>query len=300
VPKKLEKIVVVTYKDASQVGILTIDPESNVEHVVDISTDYASSEIDSKYRQLYIAGVNLVDMTAYNFDTGEIEWQRAASPPLPVHSADCFYIDDYLYASYSSYYIYGFRYNGSMVFNTTIEMDKQPSGIMKFQDYIIADLQSKTGGYNYIATYYLASGVEKQRMPSTYQVVDFYDAGNNEVLIIANENDEGTLRLFNPEDNMETVLAEIPHKIICSAQFTESEFILGSPGTNYLFSSDQLGLTEILPGTQVFTFRFDPIGQQIYASGLNQVFVITYPELEIQNAITISDGILNLHLFYNR
>jgi len=53
VPKKLEKIVVVTYKDASQVGISAIDLESNVEHVVDITSDFALRNRFKKQATLY-------------------------------------------------------------------------------------------------------------------------------------------------------------------------------------------------------------------------------------------------------
>jgi len=299
-PKILEKLILVTYKDAANVGISAIDLENNIDHIADIHTDYTASEIDSKHRQIYIAGVNLMDLSAYNFDNDEIEWQRTAFPPLPMHTSNCLFFEENLYTSYSTYFIYGFRYNGNLVFNATVEENKLPSRIIRFEDYLIADLQSKVGGYNYITTYYLKTGVEKQRISTNYKVVDFYDAGNNEVLILANENEQGTIRIFNPEVNSESELNNVTDKIICSAQISESEYFISTPGLNFLYFLNQQEYQEVLPGTNLFIVKFDPVNSEIFAAGLNQVFVISYPDIEIQNAVTISDGILNLHLFYNR
>lgn len=300
VPKVLEKIIVLTYKGTTKIGVSAVDAESNVVPLFEVTGDYASSETDSKNRLLYIAGHSTFDIQTYDLDTKEIVWQRDAFPPLPVHENNCFYFDEHLYASYASYYIYGFRYNGSMVFNTTIEESKLPSRIMKFQDFLVADLQSKTGGFSYIATYYASTGVEKQRIQTNYKVVDFHDAGENRVLVIGNENDEGVVWQFDPYLNTQIFLKNVAGKILCSVKLANDDYLIGTLNSVFLFTTNFLTLEEILPGTVVNVLRYDPVNQKIYAAGVNQIFIYNYPEIKIQNAITISDGILNMHLFYNR
>ena len=300
VPKVLEKIIVLTYKDATKIGVSAIDANNNVAPLFEITGDYASSETDSKNRLLYIAGHSTFDIQTYDLDTKEMEWHRDAFPPLPVHENNCFYFDENLYASYASYYIYGFRYNGSMLFNTTIEESKLPSRIMKFQDFLLADLQSKTGGFCYIATYYASTGAEKQRIQTNYKVVDFHDAGENKVLVIGNENDEGVVWLFDPYLNTQIFLKNVSGKILCSVKLANDDYLIGTVNSVFLFTTNLQTLEEILPGTVVNVLRYEPVNQKIYAAGLNQIFIYNYPEIKIQNAITISDGILNMHLFYNR
>jgi len=201
IPKVLEKIIVLSQEENGIIGVNEIDPGYNVLPMFEVSGDFTSSEIDSKNRQLYIAGISIININAYNLDTHELEWKKEPLPPLPLHTSNCLCFEENLYASCASYFIYGYRYNGVLLFNTTIEENKLPSRIMKYGDFLLADLQSKTGGFSYLATYYLVSGVEKQHMTTNYKVVDFHNAGENQVLVVANNNEDGTISIYNPNNN---------------------------------------------------------------------------------------------------
>jgi hypothetical protein len=299
-PKVLENIIVLTKKDVTSIEVSAVDSDSNTEFLFEIKGDYSSSETDSKNRLLYVAGYKTFDIQTYNLENKEIEWQRTAFPPLPVHTTDCFYFDEGLYASYASYYIYGFRYNGSLIFNTTVEESKIPSRIMKIKEFLLADLQSKTTGFTYLATYYISTGAEKQRIQTNYKVVDFYDAGGNNILIIGNQDSQGVIWLFDPWTNIQTFLQNVQGKIICSVNLSEESFLLSVQDKVLFFKINPVTLTEILDGQILYRLRLDPINQKIYAAGEKQLFVLGYPEIKIQNAISFPDSILNLHLFYNR
>ncbi len=96
-----------------------------------------------------------------------------------MHNDNCLYFDEELYMSYQTNYVYGYRHNGSQLFNATMENDKSPSRLAKFNEFLLVDLQSKTGGITYLATYYLVTGAEKQRLTTNYKVVDFFEIDNN-------------------------------------------------------------------------------------------------------------------------
>ncbi len=299
-PRVLEKIIVLTKKDVLTIEVSSIDPELNTNLLFEINGDYASSETDSKNRQLYVAGLNTFDIQVYHLETNEIEWQKDAFPPLPVHLSDCFYFDGDLYASYSSFFIYGFRYSGVTIFNTTLLESILPSRIMKFGDYLLADLQSKTGGFTYLATYYILTGVEKQRLQTNYKVVDFYDTDENKALVIGNQNGEGVIWLFEESSNTQIFLKNVPGKVITSVNISQDEYLVQAENRVLFYSLKNNILTEVLEGQQFYRLRFDPLNQKIYAAGANRVFVLNYPEIKIQNAVTLPDSILNLHLFFNR
>jgi hypothetical protein len=300
VPKVLEKIIVVTRKNDNEITVTAVDPVNNKEPLFDISSDYASSEVDSKNRQFYLAGVTLTDMSAYNLDTKEDEWAREAFPPLPVHSSGCLYFDEHIYASYDSYYIYGFRYNGSQIFDTEVETGKRPSRIMKFQTFLIADLQSKTGGFSYLVTYYISTGVEKNRLQTIYRVVDFLEADGNTVLIVANENDEGVIWKFDPNSNMQTFLREIPGKIFSSVKLSDDHYLLGTSTAVYHITLSSLSLSEVSINDTIYMLRYDDLNKKIYAGEAKRISILSYPEMQIQNTIEFSDSILNFHLLYNK
>jgi hypothetical protein len=300
IPKELEGIIVLTEMGNAEIGIFAIEPEGDTEFLFEVSSDFSSSEIDSKNRMLYISGIDMYDITAFNIDTKQMEWQREAFPPLPMHAPNCSFFDEILYISYATNFIFGFRYNGSLVFNTTIEESKLPSRLVKYEDYLIADLQSKTGGLMYLATYYLVSGAEKQRMNIDYKVVDFLNTGAGNCLIIANVNEIGTLRLYNPYQNVESFLLDTPERIVSSARINDSNYIIGLENSVYAFDLSQNSLVNIFPGQASSRIRFDPINQMIFITGYHIITIISYPELQIQNTIPLQDSILNMHLFYNK
>lgn len=299
-PKVLEKIIVVTHKSENEIAVTSVDGNNNSEHLFDIGSDFTSSEVDSKNRQFYFAGKNLTDLSAYNLDTHELEWKIEAFPPLPVHAAGCLCFDEYIFASYDSYYIKGFRYNGSQVFDAYIESGKRPSVIRKFNTFLIADLQSKTGGFSYIASYNINTGAEKNRLQTTYRVVDFLEADENKLLVVANENEEGVLWLFDPNMNMQTYLREIPGKIHSSVKLTDDYYLFGTSADIYHLTLSSLYLSETDLNAVVYSLMYDDLNKKIYAGEANGISIISYPEIQIQNTIGFSDSILNFHLLYNR
>jgi hypothetical protein len=300
IPLEFEKLIVLTQSSPSFINVSSLNLNGQIDSLLVVNSDYSSSEADSENRMLFIAGINLYDLTSINLDEKEIEWQRSAFPPLPMHAPDCICFDEYLYVSYATHFIYGFRYNGSMVFNTTIEENKLPSRIMKFREYLLADLQSKTGGFNYLATYYLATGAERQRMQTSYSVVDFHDTGEKNVLVVANNNEGGMIGLFDPNDNFQTLLLELPEEIIFSMKITDEEYMIGTSGTNYQFNLNTLALNEVLNGMAFTRMKYEPLSNKIFSAGDKELYVISYPEMQIQNTVLFPDSILNLHLFYIR
>lgn len=300
IPLEFEKLVVLTNSSSSLVKVSSVKLDGQFNSILDVYTDYSSSEIDSKSRMLFIAGINLFDITSINLDESEIKWQRNAFPPLPMHAPFCTCFNEYFYISYATSFIYGFRSDGSMVFNTTIEENKLPSRILKYNEYLLADLQSKTGGFNYLATYYLSTGAERQRMQNSYSVVDYHDAGEKNVLIMANGNEGGRILRYDPDENVETLLLELPEEINFSLKITDNEYLIGTSAKNYLFDLNLLSLNEVLDGMTFTLMRFESLSDKIFAAGDNQLYIISYPEMQIQNTIMFSDSILNLHLFYNR
>ena len=171
IQREFEKVIVLTQGNFNEIRISEIDKTDNFSFLFDIYGDYSGSETNSRYQQLYIAGKDLININTYNLHSQEIAWLKETFPPVPMHNDNCLYFDEELYVSFQTNYIYGYRYNGSQVFNATVENDKSPSRLTKFNEFLLVDLQSKTGGITYLATFYLTTGAEKQRLATNYRVV---------------------------------------------------------------------------------------------------------------------------------
>ncbi len=248
IPLELEQIIVLTAKNTNQIGVSSINQVNQINPLFDIEGDYAASVVDSRYQQLYVAGINIINLNCYSLQSFVLWWTKETAPPLPMHSENCLVYDEFLYASFDSYYIYGYRYDGSNIFSTTIEEGKRPSKIKKFNDLLLADLQSKTGGNTYIATYYTVSGSEKQRLQTNYEVVEFLNLDEDNVLIAANKYGQGVINSYNPYQNVETQIMEIPGRIQCAVKLSNSNYLIGTDEKIYEYIHEYTTITQVLPG----------------------------------------------------
>ncbi len=300
IPREFEKVIVLSQSNINEIKVSEIDKSDNLSPLFEINGDYRGSEINSRYQQLYIAGSDLINLNTYDIITREIIWEKEVFPPVPMHNNDCLYLDDELFVSFHTNYIYGYRHNGSQVFNATIENDKTPSRLAKFNELLLVDLQSKTGGITYLATFYLATGTEKQRLATNYKVVNFFEIDNYNVLIAGNSLGEGVLKLYDPYLNIETALLPVPGKIVCIEKLTERNFIIGTDNTMFVYDHDQSYLTSILPGKVAYRIWFDETENNIYTVSSKLIEKIKYPQMIFQKSYPIPDSIFNIHLLYNK
>jgi hypothetical protein len=230
----------------------------------------------------------------------ELSWQKEAFPPSPMHNSNCLYFDVDLFVSFRTTYIQGFRPNGSQMFNASVEYEFSPSRLAKFNDFLLVDLQSKTGGYTYLATFYLATGAEKQRMLTDYKVVEFFTLDENLALIAGNNSSGGILIEYDPYQNIETSILPVPGEIVCMEQLTISSYILSTENSMLVYDHDQSSLTSILPGRVAYRIRFDETEDEIYTASPNLIEKIKYPQMILEKSYPIADSILNIHLLYNK
>ena len=300
IPRQFEKVIVLTQSNFNEIKVSEIDKSDNFSFLFDINGDYSGSGTNSRYQQLYIAGKDLINLNTFDLLSLELDWLKETFPPVPMHNDECLYFDEELYISFHTNYIYGYRYNGSQMFNTSVENDKTPSRLTKFNEFLLIDLQSKTGGITYMATYYLATGAEKQRLATNYKVVDFFKIDNNNVLIAGNSLGEGVLKLYDPYLNIETHLLPVPGKIACIEKLTDNNFIIGTDNNILLYDHNLSILTSILPGKVAYRIRFDETENNIYTVSPKLIEKIKYPQMLFQKSYPIPDSIFNIHLLYNK
>lgn len=300
IQKEFEKIIAITRVNSEMINVLEFDRAGNGQFVLEIAGDFTASEIDSKERQLYLAGKEKMNLQAYDIDEGQLVWELAEQPPIPYHAIDNLYFDEFLFSSFYFNYCKGYRADGSEIFSTTISDPELPSRIYRFDNLILADLQSKSGGITYIATYYLASGVEKQRRTTNFKVVDFFTAGPIEILISANSASNGILKMYNPYLNEITDIHQLPGQIISGVRISEDEFLLGFSDKIIRYDETINSFSDIEIGIKPYRLRYENIAKELYIAGASEIQIFSYPEMEYQASVSISDTLLNIHLLYNK
>lgn len=300
IPRQFDKLVVLTQPDFNTIEISEIDKSDNFNFLFDIDGDYSGSEINSRYQQLYIAGKEFINLNTYDLNTLELDWFKESFPPVPMHNDDCLYFDEDLYVTFNTNYIYGFRHNGAQSYNSTVENDKSPSRLATFNEFLLVDLQSKTGGITYLSTFYLVTGAEKQRITTNYKVVEFFKIDDNNVLIAGNSSGEGVLIKYDPYANIATTLLPVPGKIACIEKLPYNKFIIGTDNSILFYDHEQNSLTSILPGKVAYRIQFDETENNIYTVAPKLIEKIKYPQMLSQKLYPLPDSIFNIHLLYNK
>ena len=298
--REFEKILVLTRKNSNYIEVSGIDTSQNINTLFEINGDYAGSEVSSMYQQLYIAGRNQININAYNLDNYELEWKLDVIPYDPIHSFNCLYYDEYLFSSFCYLYIRGYDNYGTQIFNSWIDEFDLPARIFRHNDLILVDKQSKIGGSTYISTYYFISGVEKQKLFSTYKVVEFFSYDTENVIIVANTYEHGTIKLYDPYQNILTEMQSTLDIIISSVKIDQENILIGTENDIYLYNFSQFSLNNILPGKVAYGLRYNEVNKNIYVIGSKKIEIFNYPGMILQNTYTHSDTILNVLLLYNK
>lgn len=300
IQREFTKLLVLSEGNFNEVIISEIDKTDQLNFLFQINGDYSGSSANSRYQQLYVSGKDIININTYDLISQEIDWQIDPFPPIPMHNDDCVYFDEELYVSFQTNYINGYRFNGSQIFNTIVENDKSPSGLAKFNEFLLVDLQSKTGGITYLATYYLVTGAEKQRIATNYKVVDIFKIDNNNVVIAGNNSGEGVLMKYDPYTNIQMTLLIVPGEIACIEKLPDNNFIIGTDNNILVYDHDQNSLTSILPGKVAYRICFDDTENNIFIVSPKLIEKIKYPQMLPQNSYPLPDSIFDIHLLYNK
>jgi hypothetical protein len=301
ISREFENLIVLTKKSNDLMQVWEVDEFNQVNSLFDINGDFTDSEINSADRQLYISGSDKINLQAHNIDNYELEWGIEATPPLPMHTYDCLHFDDYLFSSFYFAYSKGYQSDGMEVFNgITVDPDL-PSRIYRHFNLVLVDLRSKSGGPTYIVTYYLVSGVEKQRLISTFKVLDFYLFSATEVLVIANNASGGMLKSYNPYINVITDLIEFSDPIISSEKMSNDEYIIGFENKIGLYNIQNNTYTDTQITGAPNNLRYRKLGSELlYIARGKEVEIYFFPYEQHQATIQMPDTILNIHLLYNK
>jgi len=300
IPKMLKGVIAITKSNSNAMNVFSIDTNNNNQILFEINGDYASSVINSRGNQLYFAGKKTLNITAFNMLDHTIDWQLPPVINPPMHSDDCLYFDEYLFSTFSNDYIRAYNSSGGIYFTTDIDESALNQKIFRHNDLVLVDRQSKTNGSSFLISYYLVSGVEKQRRLSNFRIVEFMSYSQDEIFIACNEENEGRLLIYDPYLDVLTSVISLPGKIISAIQPEVGKIFLCTENQIFTYDYNTHLLSVISDISENSKLLYEPLNKQILLLELFQIKTFSYPGFELQNISVFEDTIMNAHLFYNK
>ncbi len=300
VPKELEKLIVLTKPDNFTTNVFSVNPVFEIEEMFVIDGNYISSDISSKYRQIYFTGDIPCKLFVFDLEENELDWSVDASMPYPVFS-NVYYNDGTVYTSSENANITGYNNVGTVNLSTEFNTDSLPTKLLIHGEFILSDLKLRTGPQRLIATYYLVSGVKKQQIITNFKVIDFYLVDENNIIVFAVQNNTGKIFIYNVTENY---ISEPIHifndEIISTAITNKSNFLVGTNNTIWLFNSSNSSTTSVVEGITASQLEYDELNEVIFATELNNINFFQYPSGNLIKCVNTQDTILNIHLLYNK
>ena len=300
VPKELEKLIVLTKPDNFTTNVFSVNPVFEIEEMFVIDGDYISSDISSKYRQIYFTGNIPCKLFVFDLAENELDWWVDAYMPYPVFS-NVYYYDATVYTSSENGNITGYNNVGIVNLSTDFNTDSIPTKLLIHGDFILSDLKLRTGPQRLIATYYLVSGIKKQQIITNFKVIDFYSVDDNNIIVFAEQNNTGKIFIYNVTENyISEPVFIFNDEIISTAIINKSNFLVGTNNTILLFDLSNYSTTSVIKGITASQLEYDELNEIIFATDMNNINFFQYPSGDLIKCVNTQDTILNIHLLYNK
>ncbi len=300
IPRVLDQLIVLTAPENNTIQISGIKNFENVSELFSIEGDYSASEISSKHQKLFISGVEKINLQAYDFEDLQLSWEKEIIPYWPMHNQGCMHHDDFLYVSFHYRDIIGYNFNGLEIYNSKVDEMDSPGRVFKHYNFILSDIQRKNGTNPHVSAFYSATGLEAQRLQTTFKVVDFMSQNNDLVTIIANSAGYGSIKEYNVTNNELTDLFTADTLFLSSVAINSNTIYISTPEYIAEYSVNTNAFVPALFEPHIRHMKYEDLSDLLIAANNTELLLINLPEMTNQKTIEFSDLILNIHLLYSK
>ncbi len=296
-------------RNSSSVNVWKLDSVLHSSLCYSVSGDYSSSDINSYYQQLYIAGHDSGNVNAYSVPAATFDWGITATPsPAPYFTNVYCNNDDELVSYYNSNYGYvkSFNHEGAIqaVYNSL--SGYFPAKTLLWNGWLLAEEKSVslTGEEN-LWTYYQSSTATYQQISITGPVIAMYGYDDTHILIFGNNNSGGAyLQLYNIQTNLFSSPVSLPPaQLLSTAQMGANTYLLGfNNGSIYQYTYSTNNIIPYLNGIMASNIAFDNINNEIIVSSGNMVSEYAYNSgfSSFLTSITLPDSVRDVRILYNK
>jgi hypothetical protein len=306
VPTKRTAIYAITRSSAG-INAWKIDSVFHATLNYTVSGDYASSDINSYYQQLYITGHDSGYVNVYSVPYGTFDWNILSSFSPAPYFTNAYCNND---AEFISYYNPGlikcFNHGGTIQSTFSVLAGDYPIKTFLWNGFLFAEEKSISSNQESIGTFYQASTVTYQQQTLPGPVVAMYGYNNTHIFIFGNNNSGGAyVELYNIPSNLFYAPISLPSgKLLSTAQVNANTYLLSfSNGTSsaiyqYAYNSNSIG--SYINGITASTIRYDSINNEVIASSGNIVNAYNYNSAAKVSSVMLSDSVRDIRILFNK
>lgn len=313
VPTRRVAIYAIT-RDATGVHAWGIDSTFHIAPVYNYSVpgDYISSDINSYYQQLYIAGHDSGNVNVYSVPTPSAEWSIPGNPsPIPYFT-NVYCNNDVEFVSYYANaapngYVKSYNHSGVLQAVYTMGQGYYPVKTFAWRGFLFAEEKNISSASDNLVIFYEASSAAYNQAVLPGPVTAIYGYDNNHIFIFGN-NSSGTgyITLYSISGStfyMPSFPLSGLGKLLSAAQVSPNNYLLSfSKGGIYQYSYNPSGITPYITNTTASVVRYDSINNQVLAASGNILNEYNYGigSATFAASVTLPDSIRDVSVLYNK
>jgi len=300
IPRKLDKIIIITQKQSLQYYIYSMDTVSQLINFY--NGDFVSSAIDCNHSMLYVCGRVNSNLVAYNLNNNNIVWELPPDNNPPFSSFENLYFNNnILYVCRSNNKITGYNYLQNIMYNSSMPLGYIPKNCIKFNEFIITDEKYYSSNIRKIGVYY-STGSLMKNTSHQYDVKHFFVKDNDEIYLFANnENNKAVISIFNVDySGFYSPYSLTDSTLKCALTVDNNNFLLAIANSIYRYQQSTNGLYLFLQGIDSKVMRFDDISQTLIFAEKNKLFYYQYPTGKKLGEYSFNENIIDIQLKYNK
>ena len=302
IPLVRKAIYVVTGSNFQNTKVYKIDTNNVATNIISLNGDFASSAISSKDQCLYTTGIFSGDFNNIDLNAETINWSiNNPGTGLPFYE-NVYYANGLTYLSLFSQTIKGYDKSKNVNFTANTSTNTYPHIVFNNGSYVFAEQRNISSYDVRLKVYYAQSGAGFQEFVINQDVAGMYSYDANDIILFMNNNGNGSVLIYNINNNTTTQPIVLPAgKIYSVLQITPTYYLLAYQNQVYYYSTANVGHTgtyQSIPASQAM--QFDSLNNEVFIANATHLDIYDYTSSSLINTITLPDSIKDIRILYNK
>ncbi len=301
IPRTLKAVYVLTQPDSNHVSINKLDSTNQFVHQFDLSGDYSSSTINSRYSELDVAGKTYGAFNQVDLNSNLVLFSIPAYNLTLPSFRNLFLRNNLAFISYFDGNIKAFDNGGQQQFHSEQPVYYQPGAICANDKYVFAEAYYQSPDEHRLAVIFYPSGVARQEYNIGIDVASILSIDDNNVIIFGNKSGNGKIYLYDVVSNGANDFQTLFGNVIYSAVAIDNDrYAIATSNGLYSYQKSINNLIPIDVSESIYSLEYNDLNGVLFCSTGRKIKEYDFPQSGVLNSILSTDSILNVRIQFSK
>lgn len=300
-PKSLEAVYFFSRSD-DQSFIISRKDSSLISTVLNVTGDFLSAEISSRYNSIYTSGKNTGGLNFFSINNLSTFFSILPfNPPNPPFFTAFHFSDELIYSARYDGSIKASDQTGFLRYDTEEDPYFTALAVSKTGDYVLAELLSTNVlQERKLAAYFFPSGIRRQLLDIDFDIINMYEMTNDEKLIFAMKNGHVLIYKYSIQNNNVNLIKDAGSlNLFQVIALNSTEYLLATEQGVYHYDYSS-GSNILVASFPCYSITNEEVNNQYYCLSGRDVRILNAGTYNIASTFTFSDSVVAVKTLYNK